>query len=193
MLKSKISSEEINSLPLKAWEGNTVVISNPNAVPKAVREISSYRVIAFDTESKPAFRKGEYNPVALLQIAVPGKVFLIRVSKTGFGQELASIFASPDIKKVGVAINDDIKELRKFFEFQPEEVIELARMADNKGIENGGVRGLTGLLLGFRISKRQQTSNWENPQLTKPQVQYAATDAWVCLEIYKKLSQMSDQ
>ena len=43
---------------------------------------------------------------------------------------------------------------------------------------------LTALLLGFRISKSAQTSNWDSDQLNEKQISYAATDAWVCLKIY---------
>ncbi|MBR6624668.1 MAG: 3'-5' exonuclease domain-containing protein 2, partial [Mailhella sp.] len=39
-------------------------------------------------------------------------------------------------------------------------------------------------LLGFRISKSAQCSNWENRELSPQQVKYAATDAWVGRELY---------
>ena len=192
MEKNRISAEEINQLPLKSWEGKTKVITNPDSIPHIAEEIKKHKVIGFDTESKPAFKKGEYNPVALLQIAIPGKVYLIRVSETGFDAALADIFSSPGITKVGVAINDDVKELQKFHDFDPANIYDLASLAEKKGILNGGVRGLTGLLLGFRISKRQQTSNWENKKLSSAQIDYAATDAWVCLEIYGRLKKIKD-
>jgi ribonuclease D len=188
----RITSEEINALPLRAWEGRVDVITDPSEIDSAVKEIKKHRVIGFDTESKPAFRKGEYNPVSLIQVAIPDHVFLFRVNITGFASNLADLFSSERITKVGVAIYDDIKELRRLREFEPAKVIELSQMAEKKGIINAGVRGLTGLLLDFRISKRQQTSNWENKKLTKSQITYAATDAWVCLEIYEKMIRMPD-
>ena len=57
-------------------------------------------------------------------------------------------------------------------------------------IENFGLKKLSGLLLGFRISKAQQTSNWEAEHLTVAQLKYAATDAWVSLGIYNKLIEL---
>ena len=44
-------------------------------------------------------------------------------------------------------------------------------------------------ILGVRISKSQQLSNWEAEQLSSAQQMYAATDAWVCREMYLKLLQ----
>ncbi len=52
------------------------------------------------------------------------------------------------------------------------------------------MKKLTAIVLGFRISKSQQLSNWENKKLTDAQKLYAATDAWVCYEIFKKLSEI---
>jgi ribonuclease D len=190
MQKKHISSEEINVLPLKSWHGPIEVVTTDEGVKNAVEKILKHSVIGFDTESKPAFRKGEYNPVALLQMAIPEKVFIFRISHTGFTQILARVFMDRNIKKVGVAIKDDIKELQKFHNFNPSEVIDLADEADSRGINNSGLRGLTALLLGFRISKKQQTSNWENRRLTKAQINYAATDAWVCREIYNTLKKI---
>jgi len=191
MDKVHISSAEINELPLRAWTGTIKVIDKEIDILPALNEINKHKVLAFDTESKPAFRKGEYNPVALLQVAIPDKVYLFRISKIGFTSEMSEIFSNEQIAKVGVAIKDDIKELQYFNSFEPKKIIDLANFADDRGIINGGVRGLTALLLGFRISKRQQTSNWENARLTDAQINYAATDAWVCLKIYKKLMKIS--
>jgi len=46
---------------------------------------------------------------------------------------------------------------------------------------------LAALLLGFRVSKGSQTSNWAQRTLTRTQIEYAATDAWVGRELYHKL------
>ena len=101
---------------------------------------------------------------------------------------MISLFQNPNILKAGVAIRDDIKFLQKLKSFEPAGFIELATLSKASGLQVESVKKLAGLLLGFRISKSAQTSNWEAATLTEKQVEYAATDAWVCLEIYKKLS-----
>ena len=46
---------------------------------------------------------------------------------------------------------------------------------------------MAAIILGSRVSKTQQLSNWEAEALSEAQQMYAATDAWVCREMYLKL------
>jgi len=150
-LNKEISKEEVNNLELRSFSGKIVVLSKEHH--KAFGEINDYSITGFDTETRPNFRKGQKNKVALIQIAIPEKVFLLRISNGDIDQEIIKYLES-DIIKVGVGLNDDISSLKD---------------------------------LRFRVSKSQQTSNWENHKLTNAQIKYAATDAWVCLEIYNKM------
>lgn len=185
--KVTITSEELNLLPLKAFKGKVSVITEAAKLQSIVREIEKHGVVGFDTETRPSFKRGQSYKVALLQLALPTKVFLIRIHQTGLPEEITSIFENTDIIKAGVAIHDDIKALQKINKFQPISFIELSAMAKASGLQVESVKKLAGLLLGFRISKSAQTSNWEAPVLTEKQIEYAATDAWVCLEIYEHL------
>jgi ribonuclease D len=186
-LKKTITHEEINELPLKAFEGEVEVIEDGRRLANAFDEVSSAKVIGFDTETKPVFVRGHQNKVALMQIALPEKVFLIRLNKTGIQKEIIQFLENENIGKAGVALRDDIKALQRLKPFEPGGVIEIADLAKKAGLEIEGVKKLTGLLLGFRISKSVQTSNWEAATLNEKQILYAATDAWVCLQIYNKL------
>jgi ribonuclease D len=185
--KTNITAEELNLLPLKAFTGKVSVITDAEKLSKALKEMEKHDAVGFDTETRPSFKKGQSYNVALLQLALPHKVFLIRLHHTGVTDELAAFFENENIIKAGVAIRDDIKALQKNKRFQPQAFVELATLSKEKGLQVESVKKLTGLLLGFRISKSAQTSNWEAPTLTEKQLEYAATDAWVCLEIYKKL------
>jgi ribonuclease D len=189
-LKTNITAEELTALPLKAFDGKVQVVTDQANFSKVLKEIEKHSVVGFDTETRPAFTKGQSYKVALLQLAVPQKVFLIRMHHTGLTDEICSIFENPNILKAGVAIRDDIKALQKIKRFQPASFIELATMAKEAGLQVESVKKLTGLLLGFRISKSAQTSNWEAATLTEKQIEYAATDAWVCLQIYKRLNEL---
>jgi ribonuclease D len=186
--KTTISHEEINLLPMRSYTGQVSLITTSNELPDVVKALEHTHVLGFDTETRPSFKKGEFHKVSLIQLALPNKVFLIQVQKTGLSEDLAKILSNPKIIKAGVAIHDDIKGLQKFRRFHPEGFVDLALMAREKGLGVESVKKLTALLLGFRISKTAQTSNWEVATLTDKQIEYAATDAWVCLEIYKKLT-----
>ncbi|MEJ0056467.1 MAG: 3'-5' exonuclease [Bacteroidota bacterium] len=182
-----ITNEEINLLPLGAFEGKIVVLTDPGQLGDAFEEISRHHTIGFDTETKPVFVRGQYNKVAILQIALPETVFVVRLMSTGLTPEIIRFLQDGSIEKAGVAIRDDLKALQHLKKFKPAGFIELAQLAKDKGLEVESVKKLTALLLGFRISKSAQTSNWEAPQLNEKQISYAATDAWVCLKIYEIL------
>ncbi len=185
--KTTITSEELNELPLQAFKGKVQVITESARVAAMVREIESHRVVGFDTETRPSFRRGQSFKVALLQLALPDKVFLVRIHQTGLPPGIIRIFENDTIIKAGVAIHDDIKALQKIVPFEPAAFVELAAMAKASGLQVESVKKLAALLLGFRISKSAQTSNWEASNLSEKQVEYAATDAWVCLEIHRQL------
>ena len=152
-----------------------------------LRRVNRQDYIGFDTETKPTFRKGEVNDVSLIQLAIPDEVILIRINKTGLTSGLINLFESDKVKKIGVALRDDIKDLQRLGEFEAANFIELNHLVKDIGIESNGLRKLTAIILGFRISKSAQTSNWENHELSPKQKSYAATDAWVCYEMYQNL------
>jgi ribonuclease D len=185
-----ISHDEINLLPLKAFIGKIELITDIDALPKAFKEIKEHEVVGFDTETKPAFVKGQVHKVSLLQLAIPHKVFLVRLNFTGLHKEIIHFLDNEKILKAGVGIRDDIKTLHRLGKFHAGGFVELSTLARENGLEVESVKKLSALLLGFRISKGAQTSNWEAEKLNEKQIIYAATDAWVCLEIYKKLSKL---
>jgi len=183
-----ITHDEINNLPLKSFEGKVTVISDPEKLESAFKEIRKHHIVGFDTETKPVFVKGQSHKVALLQIAMDEKVFLIRLNKTGMTPEIIDFLENTHILKAGVALRDDLIALKKLQMFEPGGIVELAEVSKKAGLQVESVKKLAAVLLGFRISKSAQTSNWEAEMLNEKQISYAATDAWVCLEIYKKLA-----
>jgi len=186
--RTNISNEELNQLPLSAFEGPVVVVNHAETLAIAFAEINRHTCVGFDTETKPVFVKGQRNKVALMQIALPHQVFLIRLRATGITDEIIAFLQNDNIKKIGVGIRDDIKALAALKRYKPAGFVELTDLTKRAGLEVESVKKLTGLLLGFRISKSAQTSNWEAEYLDDRQVSYAATDAWVCLKIYEHLT-----
>ena len=150
----------------------------------AVQALGREKVLGFDTETRPAFNKGEYYPPSLLQLAASDGVYIFQIRCINSYKPLAGILADRNVLKTGISVSDDIKKLNGVLCFEPAGFIDLAGMAAKAGIKNAGVRGLTALLFGFRISKQMQRSRWDAPILARAQIVYAATDAWVCREIY---------
>ncbi|MBI9035065.1 MAG: 3'-5' exonuclease domain-containing protein 2 [Bacteroidales bacterium] len=187
MWQKEITNDEINELDLSRYEGEIVLIEDLDGFREAVKELSKESIIGIDTETRPSFKKGIKHPVALIQIASKKRVFLFRINKSGFCNELVSLFQNPKIVKVGIAVHNDLQELTEFHPFTPQGVVDLNEYCQEIGFVSIGVKKLTALVLGFRVSKRQRVSNWEAEVLSQAQVNYAATDAWVCREIYLAL------
>ncbi|MBQ9340728.1 MAG: 3'-5' exonuclease domain-containing protein 2 [Paludibacteraceae bacterium] len=185
-----ISKEQVQEMPLAIFDGETIVVEHLSQVPEAMRYLNRQRVVGVDTETRPAFRKGEHYPVALLQIATLKRCYLFRLHLLGLPDSLASFFANSRITKVGLAFRDDLAALRQRTPFEPDNCVDVQSMVCRYGIFELGLQKLFALLFGKRVSKSQRLTNWENLALTPEQARYAATDAWATLLIYKKLCGM---
>lgn len=188
MIPKKISKEEVNELPLGQFEGEIILVESEEQIEEAALELGNNTLIGFDTETRPSFRKGVQYQVSLLQLATSEVAYLFRLHQIGLPKQIKSILENQNIVKIGAAVLDDLRALKKISPgFQPKSFFDLNEELKKVGFHNVGVRNLSAMVMEIRISKSEQVSNWEAPELTDKQMVYAATDAWVCLEIYKKL------
>jgi len=189
MYKISVSPEEIGALELASFPGIIEVIdTDGDAFHRALRYLKRQRVLGFDTETRPTFSPEQHaNGTALLQLSGSGKAFLFRLKTLGLPRPLASVLANPSIVKVGAATLDDVRGLQKLTKFSPKGFVDLQNIVWEYGIRDKSVKKMTAIILGVKISKAQQLSNWEAEHLSESQQRYAATDAWVCREMYLKL------
>lgn len=190
MFAENLTNEEVNELPIYQFNGGIFVIDTFEKLDNFLPLLKGQKILGFDTETRPSFKKGKVNPVSLLQITTNNEAFLIRINHIGLPDEIKEILQDADVKKIGLAIKDDIKILRNINDFTPNEFIDLQDYVEDFGIEAKSLKKITGIVLNKRISKSQQVTNWEKEELTEAQKVYAATDAWVCLKIYNKLNQI---
>ncbi len=182
-----ITKEQLAELPIETFEGDIIVIDHPEEVQDACRCLSSYSALGFDTETKPAFKRGQVHKVALIQLSTEEKCYLFRLNKIGYPIELESIMVDPAIKKIGLSLRDDFAAIRKRSLRNPENFIDLQGFVDQFGIEDNSLQKIYAILFGRKISKNQRVSNWEADTLSPAQQVYAAIDAWACLRIYNHL------
>ncbi|MBN2777800.1 MAG: 3'-5' exonuclease domain-containing protein 2 [Bacteroidales bacterium] len=184
-----ISNEEVQNLPLFTYDRDFVIVDSIESYRQIIPELFLDRILGFDTETKPSFKKGVANQksVALLQLSNASKTFLFRLNKFELQKEVIMLLSDPSFIKVGVSIRDDIKSLRKLHNFEPGGFIELQDLVKEYGLEVFSLKKIAAVTLGLRISKAQQLSNWEADELNEKQVKYAATDSWISREIYLKL------
>jgi ribonuclease D len=185
---TKISKEEINKLPVATFTGKITLVDESSKVEPSIAELRKNDIVGIDTETKPSFIKGVSHKVSLLQIATPEQCFLFRLNRIGFPKVLADFLADKNITKVGLSLHDDLRKLRKRHHFKPENFIDIQSIVKNYGIMELSLQKIYAIIFGKKILKSQRLSNWEKPQLTDKQLQYAAIDAWASLQIYLQLT-----
>lgn len=183
-----ISNEQLAVLPTIHFEGEIVIVETEKVLLEACEYLSRQPVIGFDTESRPSFKAGVTNKVALLQLSSPERCYLIRLCRVPMKRPLLRLLESRTILKIGADVAGDIRALNQLRHFRAGGFVDLQALAPQWGIEEKSLRKLSAITLGKRVSKAQRLSNWEATRLTQQQLSYAATDAWVCLEILKTLS-----
>ena len=191
MYKISIKPEEMEKMPMTAFQGEIQVIEKfGRKYLKAIDYLNKQQVIGFDTETRPTFSPGQKSGgVSLLQLSGADKAFLFRIKKLGMTPKLCRLMANEKIAKVGAATGEDVRGLQRYSPFKPAAFIDLQKIVWEYGIKDKSVKKMAGIILGIRISKTQQLSNWDADELSEAQQKYAATDAWVCREMYLKLLQ----
>lgn len=177
-----------NKPALIRFEGKIHLIDSDQKLAEVAEALKTATRFGFDTETRPSFRKGEFYKTALFQLATHTDAYLIRLHHVTNFDLIKDVIENKDALKVGVAIRDDLNQLKKTFKFEPAGFVELQTVAKAKGLQNMGLRGMTEEVLGSGLSKAAKITNWESPRLTEAQILYAATDAWVGLKIYEAIS-----
>ena len=190
MLRPLISREDLADLPIRRYEGRVVQIESSDDLEEARSDISRETLVGLDTETRPAFRKGESYLPCLVQVATARAVYLFPLRYRDSFPFLAWVLAAPGIVKAGVALAFDLRQLRLVFPFTEVNVADLGVIGRRAGLAQAGVRNLAGIVLGYRIPKGSRTSNWAAARLSAAQVAYAATDAWICRELYLRFADL---
>jgi ribonuclease D len=178
------------NLPIRRYEGDVCLVTTPQDRARALADIRQESIVGFDTETRPSFRKGESHPTCLVQAATAGTVYLFQLRRSEGFPILEELLAEPRILKAGVALAYDLRSLKLVFPFVEKSVLDLGVVARRYGLDQTGLRNLTGIFLGFRIPKGARTSNWAAAQLSAQQITYAATDAWVCRELFLRFERL---
>ena len=181
----KLSKNEINALPLIQYDGDIEILTSKDNIHAAINDLKNYDLIGFDTETKPTFVKGPLNPPSIMQLACDDKVYIFQFDNDEIFKQLSLILSNKNITKCGVSVDRDLIELMYLSPFDPISFVDLGNVARENEIPHHGLRGLVAMFLKHRISKGSQTSDWSRISLSDSQISYAATDAWVSLELFK--------
>lgn len=188
-LPRSISNDKILKLPLTWYRGEIIVINTPHEAIYYVKELEKEKILGFDTESKPSFKKGEFHEPSLVQLATKDKVYLFQLKEIEGINHLIELFENKKILKIGVAVEHDITALNRISPFKACGFYDLGLLSQKLGIKYTGLRNLTGIFLKKRLSKSSQLSDWSQSTLTDKQKIYAATDAWISRLLYFRMKE----
>ena len=189
-LNRSITRDEVVALPIQRYEGEVVVVASPAELERARADFAQEPLVGIDTETRPAFRKGESYAPSLVQVATGRAVYLFQIQQQDCSDVLKYLLGSESIVKAGVSLAYDLRQLKQVFPFEEKAVVDVGWAAKRHGLEQTGVRNLAALLLGLRIPKGAKTTNWSARKLTPQQITYAATDAWVCRQLYLRFEEL---
>ncbi|MDE7413823.1 MAG: 3'-5' exonuclease domain-containing protein 2 [Muribaculaceae bacterium] len=170
-----------------SYQGEIILVDSEADAETAVSILKTARVIGFDTETKPSFKRGQTNNVALLQLSTDNSCFLFRLNHIGLSDNVKALLEDESILKIGVSIHDDFHNLNKLYHLSPAGFIDLQHFVKDYGIADNSLAKIFAIIFGYRISKGQRLSNWEAEELTPHQQAYAALDAQACERIYHHL------
>ena len=182
-----ITKEEIATFNSEEFNGRIYVVDTPDKADKAVHYLSGFNNLGFDTETRPTFRKGNLNSVALIQLATNKRCYLFRLNRIGSSPSLIRLLSDLSIRKVGLSLKDDFSSMSRRMKFTPQGFFDLQKIVLEHNIADKSLQKIYAILFQKKISKNQQLSNWEADELSYAQKKYAALDAWACLKIYEKL------
>ena len=184
---TKFDKNAISNLPQASFAGRIIVVLTESEAEKAVDYLLTADILGMDTETKPSFHRGESNKVALLQVSTRDTCFLFRLNLIGLCPAVIRLLENTAVPMIGLSWHDDLRVLHRRGNFTPGRFIELQELVGTIGIKDLSLQKLYANLFAQKISKRQRLTNWEAQILNDQQKQYAALDAWACIQLYEEI------
>lgn len=187
---NEITHDQLAALPIRRYEGAVHLVETPEALERALLDLRQEAVVGFDTETRPAFKPGESYLPCLAQAATASTVHIFPLVRLDCSSVVSELLSNKEIIKVGVSLADDFRKLKLVFPFEEASIVDAGMVAKRHGVRQSGLRNLAGIFMGWRIPKGKRTSNWAAPRLSEAQIQYAATDAWACRELFLRFREL---
>lgn len=190
LIYNRFDKSAVSSLPRVVFEGKIHVIISRSQAERAVNFLLTQPILGLDTETRPAFTRGTFYHVALLQVSTYDQCFLFRLNVIGMTPAIVRLLEDTTVPKIGLSWHDDLLGLHKLGKFNNGSFIDIQDHVREIGIEDLSLQKLYANLFGQYISKSQRLTNWECDVLNEKQKLYAATDAWACIRIYEELQRL---
>ena len=162
-----------------------------NDLPPGI-DLSKEKVIGIDNEALGLVLGRD--PLTLVQLGLESKQFyLIKLNRETYNApNLINVLSNSSTQFIMHYARQDLLWLKYHLKVEPKNIFctkvasKLARTASSAH----GYKDLVKELCGKEISKKEQQSDWGNPNLSSKQISYAAQDTEYLFEIKKKLTEM---
>tara|TARA_B100000401_G_scaffold369861_1_gene268617 strand:- start:111 stop:728 length:618 start_codon:yes stop_codon:yes gene_type:complete len=158
-------------------------------------DLSNEKVIGVDCEALGLVLGRD--PLTLVQLGLESnQFFLIKLNrKTYEAPNLIKILSSISTEFIMHYARQDLLWLKYHLNVQPKNIFcsKLASKIARTASSFHGYRDLVKELCGKEISKKEQQSDWGNPNLSEKQINYAAQDTKYLFEIKDKLTKMLER
>lgn len=190
ILYSQFDKAKIAEMPVVSFPGRIVVIQSVGEAERAVSYLLSQPILGVDTETRPSFRRGESHKVSLLQVSSKEICFLFRLNMIGITPAIKQLLENTEVPMIGISWHDDILSLKRRAAFVPGRFIDLQNVVGDIGIKDMSLQKIYANIFHKKISKRQRLTNWDADVLNDKQKQYAAIDAWSCIQLYEEIERL---
>tara|TARA_Y100000590_G_scaffold459641_1_gene617222 strand:+ start:51 stop:668 length:618 start_codon:yes stop_codon:yes gene_type:complete len=162
-----------------------------NDLPSEI-DLSNEKAIAIDNEALGLVLGRD--PLTLVQIGLESKKFyLIKLNRETYdAPNLVRLLSNPSTQFIMHYARQDLLWLKYHLKAAPKNIFctKLASKIARTASSMHGYKDLVKELCGKDISKKEQQSDWGNPNLSQKQISYAAQDTEYLFEIKDKLTKM---
>lgn len=191
-----------------SFSGKIIYCRTPSEVEKAATDIlgkiESMKTpgqvsLGFDLEWRPYPRRGEPPcKVAVMQLCMEKTLcYVLHITHSGVPPILKSLLEDSSSIKVGICIDNDARKMMNDYGVCVQPLMDLSTLANVKLAvppKRWSLASLTEMITCRELPKPSniRMGNWESCVLSKQQLQYAATDAYISWYLYEALQSLPD-
>ena len=165
-----------------------------NDLPEDI-DLSEEKVIGIDNEALGLVLGRD--PLTLVQLGLESKKFLlIKLNRNTYAApNLCKVLSNPKTEFIMHYARQDLLWLKYHLNVEPKKIFctKIASKIARTTSSYHGYKDLVKELCGKDISKKEQQSDWGNPNLSNKQINYAAQDTEYLFEIKDKLKIMLER
>tara|TARA_Y100001936_G_scaffold225939_1_gene244869 strand:+ start:246 stop:863 length:618 start_codon:yes stop_codon:yes gene_type:complete len=158
-------------------------------------DLSNEKFIGLDNEALGLVLGRD--PLTLVQLGLVSKNFyLVKLNRDTYNApNLVKVLSSDNTQFIMHYARQDLMWLKYHLNVKPKNIFctKVASKIARTASSFHGYKDLVKELCGKDISKKEQQSDWGNPNLSEKQIKYAASDTEYLFDIRKKLIQMLER